>query len=155
MCKHGSAIPRLTIGPNVGYASGVPSTPPSGASSPTAAAHTDYSDTLADHDLDDEEYVAEEMSESRKIAAKKGGYDSRIQQILYENPNLDIQIVAAGKNTEGGGGYISYTIRTGVCLVLLSPTGGFWADAERLLAGGFCPAWKLYSRLSIKLDEVS
>jgi len=104
---------------DVGYASGVPSTPPSGASSPTVAAHTDYSETLAEHDLDDEgEYVPEEMSESRKMAAKKGGYDSRVQQILYENPNLDIQIVAAGKNTEGGGGYISYTIRTGVCCLL-------------------------------------
>lgn len=44
---------------------------------------------------------------------KEGGYDSRIEQILYENPGLEIQIVHAGKNTEGGGGYITYTIRTG------------------------------------------
>lgn len=44
---------------------------------------------------------------------KDGGYDSRIEQILYENPQLEIQIVYAGKNTEGGGGYITYTIRTG------------------------------------------
>lgn len=44
---------------------------------------------------------------------KEGGYDSRIEQILYEHPELEIQIVHAGKNTEGGGGYIAYTIRTG------------------------------------------
>ena len=44
---------------------------------------------------------------------KEGGYDSRIEQILYEHPELEIQIVHAGKNTEGGGGYITYTIRTG------------------------------------------
>lgn len=44
---------------------------------------------------------------------KEGGYDSRIEQILYENPNLEIHIVHAGKNTEGGGGFITYTVRTG------------------------------------------
>lgn len=45
---------------------------------------------------------------------KKGVYDSRIEQILYENPELPILITDAGKNHEGGGGYIVYTIRTGV-----------------------------------------
>lgn len=45
---------------------------------------------------------------------KKGGYSSRIEQILYENPDLDIVITYAGKNLEGGGSYIAYTIRTGV-----------------------------------------
>ena len=44
---------------------------------------------------------------------KEGGYDSRIEQILYEHPDLEIQITHAGKNTEGGGGFITYTIRTG------------------------------------------
>lgn len=44
---------------------------------------------------------------------REGGYGSRIEQILYEHPDLEIQIVYAGKNTEGGGGYITYTIRTG------------------------------------------
>ena len=43
---------------------------------------------------------------------KEGGYDSRIEQILYEHPNLEIQIIHAGKNTEGGGAFITYTIRT-------------------------------------------
>lgn len=46
--------------------------------------------------------------------AKVGGYDSRIQQILYENPELEIVITHAGKNSDGGGNYIVYTIRTGV-----------------------------------------
>jgi hypothetical protein len=42
--------------------------------------------------------------------------DSRIEQILYENPDLPILIVDAGKSLESGGKYIVYTIRTGVCL---------------------------------------
>jgi hypothetical protein len=45
---------------------------------------------------------------------KKGGYDSRIEQILYENPDLPILITDAGKSLESGGKYIVYTIRTGV-----------------------------------------
>jgi len=45
---------------------------------------------------------------------KPGGYDSRIEQILYENPELPILITDAGKSMESGGKYIVYTIRTGV-----------------------------------------
>jgi sorting nexin-41/42 len=45
---------------------------------------------------------------------KPGGYDSRIEQILYENPELPILITDAGKSMESGGRYIVYTIRTGV-----------------------------------------
>ncbi len=45
---------------------------------------------------------------------KPGGYDSRIEQILYENPELPILITDAGKSMETGGRYIVYTIRTGV-----------------------------------------
>lgn len=45
---------------------------------------------------------------------KPGGYDSRIEQILYENPQLPILITDAGKSLEGGGKPIVYTIRTGV-----------------------------------------
>ncbi|KAI1432044.1 hypothetical protein GGR50DRAFT_676352 [Xylaria sp. CBS 124048] len=44
---------------------------------------------------------------------KLGGYDSRIEQILYENPELPILITDAGKSMESGGKYIVYTIRTG------------------------------------------
>lgn len=45
---------------------------------------------------------------------KPGGYSSRIEQILYENPELPILITDAGKSLESGGRYIVYTIRTGV-----------------------------------------
>lgn len=45
---------------------------------------------------------------------RKSVYDSRIEQILYENPEMPILITDAGKNHEGGGSYIVYTIRTGV-----------------------------------------
>jgi len=54
-----------------------------------------------------------EQNNPRHIEPRKGGYDSRIEQILYENPDLEIQIISAGKSVEGGG-YIVYTIRTGV-----------------------------------------
>lgn len=45
---------------------------------------------------------------------RKSRYDSRIEQILYENPDMPILITDAGKNHEGGGSFIVYTIRTGV-----------------------------------------
>ncbi len=51
---------------------------------------------------------------SQGVPRKKGGYDSRIEQILYENPDLPILITNAGKSLESGGKYIVYTIRTGV-----------------------------------------
>lgn len=63
-------------------------------------------------DLSDEE-IDDDQNERPRVQPKEGGYDSRIEQILYEHPDLEIQIVYAGKNTEGGGGYITYTIRTG------------------------------------------
>lgn len=69
---------------------------------------------MDDETLNEEERGEEEHDEERKIEPKKGGYDSRIEQILYEHPDLEIQIVYAGKNTEGGGSHITYTIRTGV-----------------------------------------
>lgn len=94
-------------------------TPPSGMSSPTVAA-TDYSATLGAGDLDEEELEHNDEDDETadgkpkaKVAGRKGGYSSRIEQILYEHPELDILIVTAGKNTEGGGSYITYTIRTG------------------------------------------
>ena len=85
-----------------------PPTPPSGNSSPeqTPAFISQPAD-LSDEELDDE------RPKGPKIQPKEGGYDSRIEQILYEHPDLEIQITHAGKNTEGGGGFITYTIRTG------------------------------------------
>lgn len=46
---------------------------------------------------------------------KPGGYESRVEQILWENPSMTILITDAGKSAESGGKYIVYTIRTGVC----------------------------------------
>lgn len=57
---------------------------------------------------DDEDYV------QQRVPRKKGGYDSRIEQIIYENEDLQILITDAGKSHESGGSYIAYTIRTGV-----------------------------------------
>ncbi|KXS94798.1 hypothetical protein AC578_4049 [Pseudocercospora eumusae] len=85
-----------------------PSTPPSGHSSPALApAFMSRPSDLSDEELDDD------RPKGPKVQPKEGGYDSRIEQILYEHPDLEIQIVHAGKNTEGGGGFITYTIRTG------------------------------------------
>lgn len=53
--------------------------------------------------------------EDARPARGKERYDSRIEQILYEHPDLVISITHAGKNLEGGGSYIAYTIRTAVC----------------------------------------
>jgi hypothetical protein len=61
----------------------------------------------------DDGYGGASQAQPRK---KKGGYDSRIEQILYENPDLPILITDAGKSLESGGKYIVYTIRTGVRL---------------------------------------
>ena len=42
------------------------------------------------------------------------GYQSRVEQLLNGDDELTITITHAGKNQEGGGNYIAYTIRTGV-----------------------------------------
>ncbi|KAI1074674.1 hypothetical protein F5B20DRAFT_573925 [Whalleya microplaca] len=65
----------------------------------------------SDPDSDDEYggHAHEHLAPRRK----PGGYDSRIEQILYENPEVPILITDAGKSTENGGKYIVYTIKTG------------------------------------------
>ncbi|KAF2144055.1 uncharacterized protein K452DRAFT_325337 [Aplosporella prunicola CBS 121167] len=85
-----------------------PMTPPSEASSPpfNSPEYINHQRDLSDVEYDDERPLG------RRVEPKKGGYDSRIEQILYENPDLPIIITHAGKNTEGGK-YIAYTIRTG------------------------------------------
>jgi hypothetical protein len=87
-----------------------PSTPPSEPSSPAQEAHDFTSRTLEPRSADEEEQAGDERAGVRK----KDRYDSRIEQLLHENPDLAIQITYAGKNLEGGGSYIAYTIRTGV-----------------------------------------
>ncbi|KAJ5189070.1 hypothetical protein N7472_008084 [Penicillium cf. griseofulvum] len=62
-------------------------------------------------DLSDPEDEAEYGAASDQYP-RKSVYDSRIEQLLYENPEMPILITDAGKNHEGGGGFIVYTIRT-------------------------------------------
>ncbi|KAJ6049221.1 hypothetical protein N7499_003943 [Penicillium canescens] len=62
-------------------------------------------------DLSDPEDEAEYGAASQQYP-RKSVYDSRIEQILYENPEMPILITDAGKNHESGGGFIVYTIRT-------------------------------------------
>ena len=106
---------------NVEHGYGGPRTP-----STTSDAHdTEVDSRPQQYDTSDvgsdDEY---ENSNQAAPKRKKGGYDSRIEQILYENPDLPILIVDAGKSLESGGKYIVYTIRTGVC--------------EDMLLGGAC-----------------
>jgi hypothetical protein len=75
------------------------------------------------HESTDAESEEEENARSHGELVprtKPGGYDSRIEQMLYENPELPILITEAGKSTENGR-YIVYTIKTGVCQRLQVP----------------------------------
>jgi hypothetical protein len=65
---------------------------------------------------------------------KPGGYDSRVEQMLYENPELPILITDAGKSTESGR-YIVYTIKTGVRTELLGAIDR--PDTNRLPLGAY------------------
>jgi len=65
-----------------------------------------------EEDSDDDDLVRER---GQLVPQRKpGGYDSRIEQLLYEDPERPILIVEAGKSMEGGGRYIVYTIQTKV-----------------------------------------
>ena len=90
-----------------------PSTPNSGNSSPPNEPPEFISRS---HDIsEDEDAYAQQKGGA--LPKKKGGYDSRIEQILYENQNLQIIITDARKTQESGASFIAYTIRTGVCRV--------------------------------------
>ncbi|KAL1897688.1 Sorting nexin, cytoplasm-to-vacuole targeting pathway/endosomal sorting [Sporothrix stenoceras] len=67
----------------------------------------------ADTDEDEEEDAAAVSHSELQPRRKPGGYDSRIEQLLYENPETPIYITDAGKSVENSGRYIVYTIRTG------------------------------------------
>ncbi|KAK7940929.1 Autophagy-related protein 20 [Apiospora aurea] len=69
-----------------------------------------YGQDVSDADSD-EKYAAQARAQVPR--RKTGGYSSRIEQIIYENPELPIMITDAGKSAESGGRYIVYTIRTG------------------------------------------
>ncbi|SPJ76539.1 related to Cvt pathway protein CVT20 [Fusarium torulosum] len=71
--------------------------------------HRQFDHSARHGDSDDDGDLAQDAGPKRK----PGGYDSRIEQILYENPKLSIIITDAGKSIESGGRYIVYTIKTG------------------------------------------
>ncbi|KAI4174265.1 MAG: hypothetical protein LQ343_002403 [Gyalolechia ehrenbergii] len=85
-------------------------TPTSGTSSPTNEPPEMISRPRDLSDYEEDNYA---QQRSGQVPRKKGGYDSRIEQILYEHPELQIVITDAGKSHESGGSYIVYTIRTG------------------------------------------
>jgi sorting nexin-41/42 len=87
-----------------------PTTPPSTSSSPR---YESPEFIPQPRDMSDVDYD-EDHPRGVRVEPRKGGYDSRIEQILYENPDLPILITYAGKNLESGGSHIAYTIRTGV-----------------------------------------
>lgn len=74
------------------------------------------------HDTTDADSEEEENARSQGELVprtKPGGYDSRIEQMLYENPEIPILITEAGKSSENGR-VIVYTIKTGVWGTLLT-----------------------------------
>ncbi|CAJ2510146.1 Uu.00g060460.m01.CDS01 [Anthostomella pinea] len=81
-----------------------PSTP---STSDEAQPHPSYRRQSSDGESEDD------SPDNSAPKRKPGGYDSRIEQILYENPELPIMITDAGKGMESGGKAIVYTIRTG------------------------------------------
>lgn len=102
----------------------------------TATLHPDNGSSRATHDpsdIESDEEYAQQMRDNQagvggdsqrqqSRTPKAGGYDSRIEQILYENPKMPIMIVDAGRSAENGGKYIVYTIRTGVSTICLLVT---------------------------------
>jgi hypothetical protein len=77
---------------------------------PTSDSDDEHGHGAIYDDSDDDGDLTQDAGPKRK----PGGYDSRIEQILYENPKLSILITDAGKSIESGGRYIVYTIKTGV-----------------------------------------
>ncbi|KZM23547.1 Sorting nexin, cytoplasm-to-vacuole targeting pathway/endosomal sorting [Ascochyta rabiei] len=82
-----------------------PATPPSEASSPAQ----DSPEYVAQRDMSDIDYDEDQQSEE-PVAPKKGGYDARVEQWLYENPGQLILITEAGKDNVN---FIQYTISCG------------------------------------------
>ncbi|KAL9058937.1 MAG: hypothetical protein Q9162_001495 [Coniocarpon cinnabarinum] len=85
-----------------------PATPPSDDESQHSQAVADLpQDTNGENGGNDEEALAAGSGQIQK----KNSYESRIERLLYEHPNLHIQITNAGKNMEGGGNYIDIEVR--------------------------------------------
>ena len=64
----------------------------------------------------------EDEDEDEQYQRRDQGYNSRVEQTLLEHRDLPIVITDAGKNSEGSGGFIVYTIRTGVCFPPIFPS---------------------------------
>jgi len=95
---------------------------------------SEYSQKPADgsddsDDSDDEEY--------RRMRKEKG-YSSRVEQMLLEDKNVPIVIADAGKNHEGSGGFIVYTICTGVRICDASATALRSSQRARLQTLTWC-----------------
>ncbi|CAI4219215.1 unnamed protein product [Parascedosporium putredinis] len=111
---YGTSFARADLSPT-----GHPSSPESQGyprydtpATPTSTTDSEpIQDTLGRNAESDEEDAARDLGEMAP-RRKPGGYDSRIEQILYENPELPILITDAGKSPDSGGRYIVYTIRT-------------------------------------------
>ncbi|KAJ4369527.1 Sorting nexin, cytoplasm-to-vacuole targeting pathway/endosomal sorting [Didymella sp. IMI 355093] len=82
-----------------------PATPPSEASSP-AQESPEY---VPQRDMSDVDYDEDQQS-GEPVPPKKGGYDARVEQWLYENPGQLILITEAGKDNVN---FIQYTINCG------------------------------------------
>ncbi|GKT97950.1 sorting nexin-41 [Fusarium langsethiae] len=77
---------------------------------PTSDSDNEHNHGVIHDESDDDDG---DLTQDAGPKRKPGGYDSRIEQILYENPKLSILITDAGKSIESGGRYIVYTIKTG------------------------------------------
>ncbi|KAL5361090.1 putative autophagy protein Atg20 [Aspergillus floccosus] len=103
------SLHSATISPELYDRENTPPSPSSRSSTQDPPPFLSQQQDLSDDD-NTGEYGAQETSQGYM---RKSVYDSRIEQILYENPEMPILITDAGKNHEGGGSYIVYTIRTG------------------------------------------
>ncbi|KAL4864836.1 hypothetical protein BDV12DRAFT_175592 [Aspergillus spectabilis] len=94
---------------NIGSPIYNPEYPPPPSSQSSNPDISDFSQQPEPSDDGEEDYAAQQSGAGYP---RKSVYDSRIEQLLYENPEMPILITDAGKNHEGGGGFIVYTIRT-------------------------------------------
>ncbi|KAL4875091.1 hypothetical protein BJY04DRAFT_202701 [Aspergillus karnatakaensis] len=94
---------------NIGSPIYNPEYPPPPSSQSSNPDISDFSQHQEHSDDDEDDYGAQQSGAGY---SRKTVYDSRIEQLLYENPEMPILITDAGKNHEGGGSFIVYTIRT-------------------------------------------
>jgi len=94
-----------------------PSPPASRDSDDDRGAHsfiTRVNSTPSEHSRKPADDSEDEDDERYRQMGREKGYSSRVEQLLLEDKNVPIVIADAGKNHEGSGGFIVYTICTGV-----------------------------------------